>query len=306
MDLRQLRYFVVLADELHFRRAAERLSITQAPLSIAIQTLERELGGKLFHRTQRRVALTEVGEALRGHAIAVLERLDRGVSDIRDMVSGNAGQLRIGFTAASALLPFFPQVISAFRQRHPRVRVILRDLSSAGQIAALQAREIDIGIIRSRNPHPPADISLIKLVEERLMAVLHCDHPLAGERQIGIASLRDQPIIFYPAMSGIGFHDQFMRACVKRGFTPRVVQEASDSSTIVGLVATGLGIAVVPPELECVQMANVVFRPLTDDDAVTDLLLACRAGDASNVVATFRHMAQAALTTSRTASAAES
>lgn len=305
MDLRQLRYFVILAEELHFRRAAERLNITQAPLSIAIQALERELGGKLFHRTQRKVVLTEVGEAFREHATAVLDRFDRGVSDVRDMVSGNAGQLRIGFTAASALLSFFPQVISTFRKKYPRVRVILRDLSSSGQIAALQARELDVGIIRSRNAHPPSDISLTKLVEERLMLAMRSDHPFASEEQVDIAKLHDQPIIFYPATSGVGFYDHFIHACAKRGFTPSVVQEASESSTIVGLVATGLGIAVVPPELECVQMANVIFRPLAGDDALTDLLLACRAGDASNVVATFRHMAQAALLASRSGPSTE-
>src|ERR1700744_4451812 len=106
VDLRQLRYFVVLAEELHFRRAAERLNITQAPLSVAIQTLERELGGQLFHRTQRRVALTEVGATFREHALSILDKVDRSVSDVRDMVTGEAGQLRIGFTAAASLLSF--------------------------------------------------------------------------------------------------------------------------------------------------------------------------------------------------------
>src|SRR5882757_4076261 len=297
MDLRQLRYFTVLADELHFRRAAERLNITQAPLSVAIQNLERELGGQLFHRTQRRVALTEIGIAFRAHALTILERVDLGVSDIQEMVSGQAGQLRIGFTAASSLLSFFPQIVCAFRIKYPKVRVALRDLSSAGQISALENRQIDIGIVRGQHMPQLSGISFTKLLRDRLVVAMHQDNPLSKRDALAIADLRDEPLIFYPRSSGVGIYEQVMSLCAKAGFVPSIVQEAIDSSTLVGLAATGLGVAVVPSELQCINVPNVLFKPLVDEDAVTGLYLACRAGEASALIASFRHMVQASLFT---------
>jgi len=295
MDLRQLRYFVVLAEELHFRRAAERLNITQAPLSVAIQTLEREVGGQLFNRTQRRVALTEIGAAFRDHALAVLDRLELGMSDIREIVAGNAGRLRIGFTAASSLLSFFPQIVCTFRQKYPKVEVSLRDLSSAGQVHALQNREIDVGIIRRHDSTPPSDIAFTRLLSDPLVVAMHSDNPLSRLRVLKIADLRDQPFIFYPQHSGIGIYEHVIKLCAHAGFSPRIVQEARDSSTIVGLAATGLGIAVVPSELQCINVPHVLFRPLADKGAITDLLLVSRAGEGSALIAGFRHMMQAAL-----------
>lgn len=295
MDLRQLRYFTVLAEELHFRRAAERLNITQAPLSIAIQNLERELGGQLFLRTQRRVALTEIGVAFREHALAVIERLECGIEDIRERVSGQAGVLRIGFTAAAALLPFFPQIVSVFRTRYPKVRVTLHDLSSASQLRALLERQIDVGIIRSVDAPHPANISLTRLLEDQLCIAMHCDHRLHDRTTLSIADLRDEPLIFYPQRSGIGIYEQFIRSCADHGFVPNIVQEATDPSTIVGLAATGLGAAVVPSELKCINVPNIVFRPLDGREAVTGVYLAARAGEASAMIAEFRHMAQAAV-----------
>lgn len=293
MDLRQLRYFTVLADELHFRRAAERLHITQAPLSIAIQNLERELGVQLFLRTQRRVVLTEVGATFRAHALAVLDRLHHGVSDIHDMVSGEAGKLRIGFTAASALLPFFPRIVSAFRIRYPKVRISLHDLSSATQLRALEERQIDVGIVRSCDTQQPAGITLTKLLEDQLVAAMHREHRLAGHTALTIADLRDEPLIFYPPQTGVGIYEPFMRACAASGFVPSVVQEARDPSTLIGLAATGLGIAVVPSELRCIDVPNILFRPIDGPEAMTGVYLAARAGEASTPIASFRHMAQA-------------
>jgi DNA-binding transcriptional LysR family regulator len=295
MNLRQLRYFVVLAEELHFRRAAERLAITQAPLSVAIQTLEREIGAQLFHRTQRRVELTEIGMTFRSHAAAILERVDLSLSDVRDIVAGEAGQLRIGFTSASSMLSFFPNMICAFRLKYPKVQVTLRDLTSARQIAALQAREIDVGIMRSKGEHQPADIAFTRLIRDRLVVAMHVDNPLGKIANLKIADLRNEPFLFYPARSGIGIYELLRELCAKRGFSPNIVQEVLDSSAIVCLAATGLGIAVVPSELQCINVPNVLFKPLIDGDAVTDVWLANRAGEPSALIASFRHMVQASL-----------
>lgn len=294
MHLRQLRYFVTLAEELHFRRAAERLSITQAPLSVAIQTLEREVGAQLFRRTQRRVELTEIGEVFRLHATAILDRVELSMTDVRDIVAGEAGRLRMGFTSASSLLPFFPEVICAFRRRYPKVEVALSDIPSVAQITALQARQIDLGIMRSKIEEQSSDVSYTRLIRDRLVVAMHADNPLARMETLTIHDLRDEPFLFYPQKAGVGIYDLVRELCARRGFVPRVVQEASESWAIVCLAATGLGIGVVPSELRCVNVPNVVFKALADEDAVTDVWLVARAGEPSPLIASFRHMLLAA------------
>ena len=296
MNLRQIQYFTVLAEELHFRRAAERLAITQAPLSVAIQTLERELGTMLFRRTQRRVELTEMGVAFRRHAIEILERVDLGLTDMKDLVAGDAGRLRIGFTSAAPLLTFFPKMIAAFRLRYPRVQVTLRDLPSTSQIAALQAHEIDVGIMRGYNQTAQAaDLSYTRLFRDRLIVAMHVDNPLAAAPELRLADLKDEKFLFYPPRSGIGICDLLRDLCVKRGFVPDVVQEILDSSAIVCLAATGLGIAVVPSELQCINVPNTVFKTLADEDAVTDVLLVARAGEPSPLIAAFNNIVRGSL-----------
>lgn len=301
MDLRQLRYFTVLAEELHFRRAAERLHITQAPLSLAIQALERELGGPLFHRTQRRVALTEIGAVLRADAAAILDRVEQSRAVIQDLVSGEAGQLRIGFTPASSLLSFFPRLISQFRSAHPNVRLLLRELPSGGQLSALQARDLDVGIVRKPVSHQASDLTLTRLATDALVVAMHRGHRLAERSMLEIAELRDEAFIFYPRQAGVGIYDQIIGLCERRGFAPRIVQEAQEASTLIGLAATGLGVAIVPSGLQHVSLPNILFRPLADADAVTELFLASRIGEANARIAAFRRMALAILATERAA-----
>jgi DNA-binding transcriptional LysR family regulator len=299
MDIRHLRYFTVLSEELHFRRAAERLNITQAPLSLAIQALERELGAQLFHRTQRRVSLTAIGTAFRSHAMSILAQLERAVDDVHEMVTGEAGHLRIGFTAASSLLFFFPKIIRTFRTRYPLVKMTLHEISSQGQMTALADREIDIGFIRTFAPPNRLDISFTHLVEDPLAVAMHAEHPLNTVEALTIAALKDVPLIFYPQKSGVGIYEQVMRLFSRQGLTPNIVQEAQESSTIISLAASGLGVAIVPSELECIKVPNISFRPLADEGAITRLLLACRAGEESALVANFRHLAQATIASAR-------
>ena len=290
MDLRQLRYFATLAEELHFRRAAERLNITQAPLSLAIQALERELDCRLFHRTRRRVELTEIGAALREDARAILDRVARSRETIRDLAGGISGHLRVGFTPASALLPFFPRLISAFRGSWPGVRVALHELSSARQIAALLAREIDVGIVR--RPVSAAGLSLLKLLDDSLVVAMRKGHRFDRRAALAVADLRDEPIVFYPREAGIGIYDQVMALCARRGFSPNIVQEAREASTLIGLAATGLGVAVVPSGLRHIRVPNVLFKPLADADAMSSIHLAWRAGEPNARVAGFRRLAE--------------
>jgi DNA-binding transcriptional LysR family regulator len=294
VKLNQLRYFVLLAEELHFRRTAERLGITQGPLSLAIQELERELGGKLFHRTRRRVELTDIGLLLQENARSILARIDRTVDEIRKVLAGESGELRIGFTAASSLLSFFPSLVHSFRTRYPEIKIVLEDMASGSQIVALQARELDAGIIRTPPRFkPPSDISATILLNDPLVAVVNSTHPLASRREINLTELRSERFIFYPRSYGIGIYDYFILLCRKRSFVPEIVQEVREASTIIGLVATGLGIAVVPSSLRYIGIPNVVYVPLADEDATTTLLLVCRAGEANSRIANLSRMARA-------------
>lgn len=299
VKINQLRYFIVLAEELHFRKTAERLGMTQAPLSLAIQELERELGGKLFHRTRRRVELTEIGLVLREQGGSILAKIDRTVGDIRKMLDGEAGELRIGFTAASSLLSFFPSLVHAFRTKYPDIRVVLQDMTSSAQLAALQARELDVGIIRTPPGFkPPADITTTKLLTDPLVVALDPTHRLHRMRKIVLADLRNERFIFYPRSYGVGIYDYFIQLCAKRLFVPAIVQEAKEASTIIGLVATGLGIAVVPSSLRYIGIPNIGYVPLADDDALTELLMVSRAGEADFRIANLSQMARAKTLTS--------
>ena len=279
MNLKQLRYFATLAETLHFRRAAERLNITQSPLSIAIQSLEAEIGGPLFHRTQREVKLTETGERLRMHATALLRRMEHAERDVRAVAAGKAGQLRIGFTAASSLLSPFPALISAFRRRYPEIEVVLQDQTSLHQIENLANRDLDVGLLRRPSSPVPASISTRRLTTDRLVVAMAKDHPLCRRGTVSIADLTDENFIFFPRQMGVGIYDQILALCAKRGFLPRIVQEGQEATTIVGLVAAGLGVSILPQGLRYIRIPNVEYRDLADEDARTELLLAFRAGE---------------------------
>jgi len=299
MDLRQLRYFLVLADELHFRRAAERLNITQAPLSLAIQALEQELGAPLFNRTNRRVELTEGGAALRVEARAILERVQRSRETIRDLADGITGSLRIGVTPACVLMPFFGNLVSAFRSARPKVRVTLHELPSRDQLIALQARELDAAILRNPPRRFATDISLTRLIADPLVIAMSSTHPLRDRPSLTIADLRDEPFVNYPRQSGVGIYEQVIALCALRGFTPRVVQEAGETLTLLGLAATGFGLAFVPSGLVHITVPNLIFKPLSDEDASTEVCLGIRADDSSATLSTFRRMAHAIRTRDR-------
>jgi DNA-binding transcriptional LysR family regulator len=294
MNFKHLLYFRTLAEELHFRRAAEKLNITQSPLSIAIQNLEEELGAPLFLRTQRSVQLTEFGRLLYHHSLGILERIDTCEQEMKAVASGKAGQLRIGFTAASSLLSPFPALIHAFRDHYPDINVTLKEHTSIAQLQAIGERELDVGVIRRPQRNLVSGISFRKLATDRLVVAAHRGHRLLEKPEIHIQDLAEENFIFYPRKIGVGIYDQFIELCGKRGFFPNIVQEAQEATTIIGLVASGLGIAVVPSGLQFIKIPNVAFMPLADDDAETDLFLAFRAGEENPRIAHLIRLAQTA------------
>jgi DNA-binding transcriptional LysR family regulator len=292
VNLRQLHYFVVLAEELHFRRAAERLHITQAPLSLAIQALERELGTTLFVRTQRRVSLTDSGALLRTEALAILDRIEQSRAMIRDFESGTIGEIKIAVTPASSLLPFFPKLITGFRAAHPKVRIVMREMTSKVQIRGLQEREIDIGILRNPPKIEIPGISFVKLLNDPLVVAMDRRHPLNKRTSIKLADLRNEPFISYPRQAGIAIYEQVTALFAARGFAPTVVQEVQEVTTLIGLAATGFGVAVVPAGLSYIRVPNIVYRRLADPDAMTEVHMANREGDSGIIISSFRRMAQ--------------
>ena len=292
LNLRHLRYFVALADELHFRRTAEKLGIAQGPLTLAIQALEAEFGASLFNRTRRSVALSEAGAALLDDARAVLARVSTARETVRQTVAGELGQLRIGLTNASSLAPFFPALIHAYRLRHPHVRVSLREMTSSRQLDGLDNRDIDVGLLRLPDKAPPG-LALHPLVQDRLVVVMHTGHRLGARAKLHIGDLRDEAFIAYPRETGVAMFSQMMALCEARGFTPRIVQEAQQSSTLIGLAATGLGIAIVPEALSAIALPGVKFKWLADADASSTLYIAHRPMDVNSRARQFVELALA-------------
>jgi len=246
MELRHLKAFVAVADELHFSRAADRLQMAQSPLSQRIRTLEAELGVRLFERTNRRVRLTLAGERILGEARATLRAADataRAAQHIRD---GEAGLLRLGFVASAAFLRL-PQLLRALRGGVPTVEVELLRLNSADQLHALEEDRIDAGIARV----PPVadarfEVGTAALAPEPFLAVVPSDHRLATRRRIALADLADEPWILSGPAAGSELVRGIHRMCARAGFDPDVAHEAPDLPSVMGPVAGGLGVSLVP------------------------------------------------------------
>jgi DNA-binding transcriptional LysR family regulator len=260
MELRQLRYFVAVAEELHFRRAAARLHISQPPLSQQISQLERELGCRLLARTRRRVELTPAGETFLGDARALLAELDGAVATARRIGAGQLGRLRINFVG-SALLSLVPRAVQRFRALRPSVEIELRERPTADQLRALAAGLIDVGLVRP--PIDPLEDLLSRVVlRERTVAVLPSNHPLTALRRVSLRRLAREPLVLFPRSQAPGFHDLLIKGLSTAGSTPEVVQYAPETTTIVGLVAAGIGCSLVPASVSRLGLEGVSYRPV--------------------------------------------
>lgn len=293
MELRQLRYFVAVAEDLSFSRAAERLHVSQPPLSMQIKALEEELGAQLFNRTRRRVELTEAGAILLGSARKALSELRRAAEVVALSAKGEAGVLRLGFTGSVPMLEIFPRLIGRFRARYPEIRVELAHMSTATQLRALIEEELDIGILR-----PPyyfqAGPSLIvrRIWRDKLKVFLPAGHPAAAQTgPLSLAEIGQETFVSVSPGIGCGMHDHFMTLCSEAGFAPRVGQHARELGAVLGLVSAGIGIAVLPECYTRVGIADVVCRPLADAEAASELLLAVKAGSISPMLQRFLDVA---------------
>lgn len=281
LELRQLRYFLAVAEELHFTRAAQRLCIGQPPLSYTIQQLEEELGVSLFTRTKRTVQLTDAGRQLMKKAYELLQLADQTKLLARQLRDGQVGELHIGFTSSTPLTALFSNIVQQHRQLFPGVRLMLKELSTANQVIALEKGELDIGFLRPEFPQQMETSARASLVckhlrTDALMLVLPIAHPLNERDEIYIKDLMTQDFVMYPAVAGTSIYKQIYQLCANAGFTPHVVQEAAEASTLIGLVAAGCGITILPGCFASIQLAGVSYRPLQDEQAKTALLLAHR------------------------------
>lgn len=292
MELRHLRYFVAVAEEGHITRAAERLGMQQPPLSQQIKALERELDVQLFRRKARGVELTEAGRALLDDARAILARVDHAVETTRRVARGEQGRLCVGVPPSGPFHPFVPLVIRAFREAFPLVSLTLEECLRTELIERLRNGQMDVAFLRTPMAAPEG-LVIHPLLEEPMVVALPSAHRLArsGRGDDGALALRElacEPFIAYARHHGPALWDATMAACLDAGFSPRLGQEAPRITSALGLVAAGLGIAVVPASMQRMAMDGVAYRRLEGDAMAKAVLkLGSRRGDPSAVVRHF-------------------
>jgi DNA-binding transcriptional LysR family regulator len=290
MELRHLRYFIAVAEELHFGRAALQLGISQPPLSQQIQALEQELGARLFERTNRRVELSEAGRLFLEEARLVMAQVDKAADVARRAQLGELGEMKIGFTSSAPFNSSLPKAIYAFRQAFPAVHLNLKEMSSKSVADALLDEAIEIGLMRPLAL--PDSLSVVELLREPLVAVLSVAHPLAQAEQRGIElkELANEPFVFFPRSYGSGLYAQFLSLARQAGFSPHIAQEAGEAMTIIGLVAAGLGVSVLPASFQWMRIEGVVYRPLLDPGATTAVWLVQRKGQPTAMAQAFTEL----------------
>jgi DNA-binding transcriptional LysR family regulator len=282
METRHLRYFIAVAEERHFGRAALRLHMAQPPLSQQIRQLEEQLGTQLFERTTRKVELTPAGQLLLERGRRILQDLEELESDIAEVGAGAAGVVRIGLSG-SATYRLLPDLVQRVRAEMPRLKLTVRGEMLTPQMAEdLEEGRLDVAVLRPP-VHSPG-IALAALEQDRLVAALPAGSPWAQRDELALAELADEPFVGYPSESVVT--RTFREACRREGFTPRVVQEAAETSTLLSLVAAGMGIALVPMDSPAFAFQGIVFRRVRDAPSV-DLAVAWRAGEDSPLVARF-------------------
>lgn len=265
MELRQLRQFVMLAETCNFHRAAERLNMAQPPLSVSIRKLETELGVRLFNRSSRGVSLTEAGSGALREAKAALFHIEETARIARAVDAGEAGRLRIGFVG-SATYALLPRLLPLFRARYPDVALELQEGTNGQIVAMLEAHTLDIGIVRMpfRNRHA---IRCVTIERDVLIAALWAGHPLANKRRLALRDLADEPFVHYAAGEVGGMRAVTTAMFQDAGFSPGVAQEAVQVDTVISLVESRLGVALVPSIAASRASKAVVFRKLADASA---------------------------------------
>jgi DNA-binding transcriptional LysR family regulator len=286
MELRHLRYFVAVAEELHFTRAAERLGIKQPPLSLQIRQLEQEIGTPLFHRLTRGVELTEAGSLLLDDAHRILDQVERTKTSVQIRARGETGRIHVGFAGATYFQPLVPDIIRSYRETHPGVVLSPVQSNTPHLIAGLLSGAIDVAFVR-----PPLSdgegLAVQPLVEEHMRIVLPAAHPRADGRSMPLSALAQETLILFPRMIGPGLHDSIMASCQRAGFSPALGQDAPQISSIVHLVAAGFGVSIVPQSIEQIHAEGVAYLRIDGDEPRAPIGLAYRKEERSMAVRNF-------------------
>ncbi|MBL8357551.1 MAG: LysR family transcriptional regulator [Delftia acidovorans] len=292
MELRQLRQFVMVAEQLNFRRAAQMLHMAQPPLSVAIRHLEEELGQRLFARKGRGIELTEAGHAAHDAARRCLASARDVVTAVRAVAGAETGQLRLAFVG-SATFSALPRLLPAFRGRYPGVELVLSEATNLQALQQLEARDIDVALVRYPTTHLGA-LTYEMVERDTLCAALPAGHPLARKRSLSLAQLAGQPFIDYAATQVPGLHALVAFAFQQAGLAPQVVQQATQVQTVISLVQSGLGVALVPSVVRHQAPRHVVLRPVTGvpDKPEMGIAMAFAASHAPATVALMREVAE--------------
>ena len=288
VELRHLRYFVAVAEELHFGRAAARLHLSQPPLSQQIRRLEDLLGYALFARTSRSVKLTNAGEAYLERARRTLRNVQRDIEETRSIGQGEVGSLHIGFVG-SAMLTTLPAIFRAYREAYPRVRLHLHESFTSQVAEGLQNGTLDAGILRDGDAM--TTLKVTTLFSEPYVAVLPVTHACAGQKSISPGALRDEAFVYYPRTAGARAFEKPLTLFEEHGFRPQIVQEASHWLTILRLVGAGLGVSVAPACVQRIASPEVVCLPLRGAKVESDIELARVLGDSRPIVERFAQIA---------------
>jgi|SRR5579859_1061731 len=294
MDLRQLRYFVAVAEERHFTRAAERLGIKQPPLSLTIRQLEQEIGTLLLRRLTRGIELTEAGAVLLDNALRILEQVERAKADVQSRARGETGHIHVGFAGATYFQPRVPALIQAYRELYPNVQLSPVQSNSPQLADALRAEAVDVAFVR-----PPLGngegIALQTVAEEPMRIVLPSKHPQAGSASLPLAALARETLILFPRAIGPGLFDSIIAGCQRAGFSPTLGQEAPQLPSIVYLVAAGFGVSLVPQSIAQIRADGIVYIEIEGEAPMAPISLAYRKDNRSATVRNFITLARQGL-----------
>jgi DNA-binding transcriptional LysR family regulator len=292
IELRYLWYFVSVAEDLNFSRAARRIGIAQPALSQQIHKLEDILGAKLFDRSARRVQLTEPGAQLLPDARRILADTAQTLHAIRRLGRGEVGTLTIGFWP-STLFSKLPAAVRRYREQQPGIRIRLRELeATSGHSDGLRAGTFDLAVVREAAPEPGIDV--VPVMVEPCVAVVPADHALAGRRTIPVRALRDEPFVLFPREVSPGLHARLFALCRRAGFEPRIVQEVEAWHTIVSLVEAGLGVSLIPASFVGRRSGALAYLALTGRPVHTTTMACVRATGRSPAVDAFLKLLTAA------------
>jgi DNA-binding transcriptional LysR family regulator len=272
MEFRHFRYFLAAAEELHFTRAAQRLSVAQPALSQQIRQLEEELGTQLFHRLTRGVELTDAGEAFLPFARAALAASEEGISAARRAAKGELGQLRIGFTSSASFNPIVTGAIGRFRETYPDMELELQEQATTVLLQFLREGRIQLAFARPERDETEG-LRTTPLPDEALWAAMPINHRLSGQPRVDLALLSAERFIVYPRTNGRRLYDAVIAACGKAGFSPRIVQEAPQLASTVNLVAAGVGVALVPASMRHIHAPGVAYVQLQDPVPLASMAL---------------------------------